>query len=101
MAPAPSDIQLKEYVEALIEAADRRYEDRFNAQEKAVNAALAAAEKAVETAEHNAEKWRANANEWRSAMTDRERQFLSKSMGLVVGALSAVSLGLVIFQHIK
>jgi hypothetical protein len=94
------DVQLKEYVEAMIAAADRRYEDRFNAQEKAVNAALAAAEKAVATAETNAEKWRMNANEWRAAMNDRERQFLSKGMGLVVGALSTVSLIIVILQQI-
>lgn len=75
---------------AIIAANDKRYEDKFTgqdkavlsalaAQEKAVNAALAASEKAVLVAENNAEKWRANANEWRSAMTDRETRFAVKS----------------------
>ncbi len=54
---------------------DKRYEQRFQAQEKAVLAALAAAEKAVTVAEVNAEKWRSNANEWRGSMDDRERNF--------------------------
>ena len=96
------DVSLKEYIEQLVHASDRRYEERFlsqekavrealSAQEKAVSAALAAAEKAVAVAETNAEKWRANANEWRKAMDDREREFLSKGMGYVVGAVAIVS----------
>ena len=96
-----NDVQLKEYIEALISAADRRYEDRFSAQEKAVAAALSSAEKAVDRAEVNAERWRANANEWRAAMTDRERQFLSKGMGYVVGALSIISLLIIIYQSLR
>jgi len=77
---------VRDHLAAIIEANDKRYEDRFaaskdailsalNAQEKAVNAALAASEKAVLVAETNAEKWRDNANEWRGAMTDRESKF--------------------------
>ena len=80
---------LKEHVEALIEGADTRYEQRFlaqekavrealAAQEKAVTAALTAAEKAVAVAERNAEEWRKGANEWRGSMTDRERNFVSR-----------------------
>lgn len=87
------------HLATLIDANDRRYEDRFDAQEKAVkdafaasekavnaalaaqekavNAALAASEKAVSVAETNAEKWRDNANEWRGAMTDRESKFVT------------------------
>ncbi len=95
-----TEVQLKEYFEKLLDAADKRYDQRFNAQEKAVNSALAAAEKAVAVAETNAEKWRTNANEWRSAMNDRERNFLSKGMGYVVGALSAIALLLTILQHL-
>ena len=70
-------VSLKEYLEKLREA-----------DQKAVSAALAAAEKAVAVAERNAEKWRDNANEWRAAMQDRERNFLSRGMGYVVGVLA-------------
>lgn len=69
---------LKAYVERIVHEGDRRYEQRFEAQEKAVTAALTSAALAVERAEINAEKWRANANEWRAAMTDREKQFMSR-----------------------
>ena len=75
---------------------DRRYGEVSEAKERAISAAMAAAEKAILVAENNAEKWRMNANEWRSAMNDRERQFLSKGMGYVVGALSAIALVLTI-----
>jgi hypothetical protein len=57
---------------------DKRYDQQFAAQEKAVGAALAAAEKAVLVAEQNSEKWRSNANEWRGAMDDREEKFVLK-----------------------
>lgn len=77
------------YFDRLIHETDRRYEERFEGQEKAVAAALAAQEKAVaaalaaaalavDKAEANSEKWRANANEWRAAMNDRETAFPSK-----------------------
>ena len=58
---------LKEYVE-----------QRFDAQEKAVNAALVAAKQAVEKEEANSEKWRQSANEWRGSMLDRETKFASR-----------------------
>jgi hypothetical protein len=80
---------VRDHVLSVIEANDKRYEDKFTgqdkavnaalaAQEKAVNAALAASEKAVLVAENNAEKWRANANEWRAAMSDRETRFANR-----------------------
>lgn len=77
---------------ALCDERDRRYGELAAAQAKAVDAALAAAKEAVAVAEANSEKWRANANEWRNAMDDRERDFLSKGMGYVVGALSSIAL---------
>lgn len=80
---------VRDHVMAVIAANDKRYEDKFTgqdkavlsalaAQEKAVNAALAAAEKAVAVAERNAEEWRKGANEWRGSMTDREQNFAKK-----------------------
>ena len=35
--------------------------------------------KAIKLAEDNAAHWRAQANEWRGAMTDRERNFMSRN----------------------
>lgn len=88
-------------LKALMDERDRRYTEISEAKEKAVEAALAAASKAVDVAEKNAEKWRASANEWRAAMDDRERNFLSKGMGYVIGALSAIALLLTIMDKIK
>lgn len=59
---------LKEHIEKILAEKD-----------KAINIALAAAKEAVQVAESNAEKWRANANEWRGAMSDREKNFATKS----------------------
>lgn len=73
-----------------IKEQEKRYEQRFAAQEQA-----------VKIAEASAEKWRNQANEWRSAMMDRERTFFSKGMGYVTGALSSISLLLVIMDKIK
>jgi hypothetical protein len=68
-----------EHLEAVIQEADRRYEQRFAAQQDAMRSALASATLAAEKAEANGEKWRASANEWREAMNDRERQFLPRT----------------------
>jgi hypothetical protein len=81
----------------LMDERDRRYGEIAAAKEKAVEAAFAAAEKAVATAEANAEKWRASANEWRSAMNDRERDFLPRNIGYIIGALSVITLVMSLF----
>lgn len=79
---------LKDYIERLIHEHDRRFEQRFIAQEKAVQAALASASMAVDKALSSAEKandkyeadverWRQANNEWRAAMLDRETKFVT------------------------
>jgi hypothetical protein len=72
------DIPIRDYVDMRLTEADKRNEQRFNAQEKAVNAALASADKAKAASDDNAEKWRASANEWRGAMSDRDRELPSR-----------------------
>ena len=62
-----TEVSLKEHFEQLLAALDKRYEDRFAAQEQA-----------IAVAERVGEKWRADANEWRTAMNDRERNFVSQ-----------------------
>lgn len=72
------DIPIRDYVDAMLGEVDKRNEQRFQAQEKAMGAALAAADKATAIQESNAEKWRASANEWRGAMSDRDRELPSR-----------------------
>lgn len=81
-----------ETLKTLMDERDRRYGEVSTAKEKAVEVALANAEKAVMVSERNAEKWRDNANEWREAMTDRERNFLPRSIGYIIAALTCISL---------
>lgn len=68
---------LKDYIERLLHEYDRRLEQRFIAQEKAVTAALTAAKEATDKYEADVERWRIANNEWRQAMLDREQQFVS------------------------
>jgi len=85
---SPETVSALDHILALHAAMDLRYQQRFEAQEtamqaaltsaeKAVQAALAAADKATEKAEREAKVWREASNEWREAMTDRERKFVS------------------------
>jgi hypothetical protein len=67
---------------------DKAVTTALAAAEKAVAAAQASSEKAIDKAERDAEKWRNNANEWRGAMSDREREFLTRrEFYVMVGAL--------------
>jgi hypothetical protein len=88
--------QVKEFFAELRKADDRRATDLDAAQEKAVNAALTAAALAVNKAEQNVQKWQDAANEWRGAMSDRDRQFVTRRelyayIGLAIAAASAIS----------
>lgn len=105
-------VSILAHIHALRDADDKRYQQKFEAlekafndqllaQEKAVDTAMNAAEKAVNVAETTAEKWRANANEWRKAMDDRERNFLPRAMGYVIGAVSVVSLMIQILSRLN
>jgi len=67
-------------LKAIIDERDKRYSAQFDAQEKA-----------VQVAQENTVKWQASANEWRQAMDDRERNFLSKSMGYVIGGITVIT----------
>ena len=82
-------ISLKEYFERILVEKD-----------KAISAALASAKEAVSIAENNAEKWRNQANEWRGAMSDREKNFVTRrEVWLAVIAL--VGFILSILQFLK
>ncbi len=80
-----TSISLKEHLEALREA-----------DKVAIQAALAAAEKAVLKKEEEVERWRANANEWRGAMSDRERDFLTRREFYVMIGTAIAAIGFVL-----
>lgn len=61
-----------------IESLKEHFEKVLAERDKAISAALQSAEKAVQVAETNAEKWRNQANEWRGAMSDREKNFITR-----------------------
>jgi hypothetical protein len=91
---AGEEIALKEYVDRRFDDQEKAVQAALVAADKGVSAALASAEKAVDKAESSSEKWRASANEWRGAMSDRERDFLTRRefYTMLVTAIAAVSL---------
>lgn len=72
-------VTLREYLDRLFQEADKRYEQRFLAQESATKMALAAAQTAVDKSEGEANRWRMSANEWRAAMSDKDKLFLTRA----------------------
>jgi len=64
------EVTIVAYFTAMLSEMDRRYQQRFEAQEKAVVAAIAAAEKAVLKAEMASEKRFESVNEFRQAYQD-------------------------------
>lgn len=67
-----------EALHALFLEADRRYEQRFAAQEQAVAAALASQEKAVAKAEAASERRFEGVNEFRGALTDQANRMATR-----------------------
>ncbi len=75
-----ADRRLDEERKRFHDERDRRYSDLATEREKRLQAA-----------EENARAWRANANEWRSAMTDREKRFVTwPGVFALVAALAAI-----------
>jgi hypothetical protein len=69
---------LRRHVIDLMDERDRRYAERFEAQEKAVGAAISAADKAVTKAETSTEKRFDSTNEFRQTLTDQAATFVTK-----------------------
>lgn len=88
-------------LKALMDERDRRYTDVAQEREKAIALAVQSVERALTIAEASAEKWREAANEWRGAMEDRERNFISKSVGNIYGALAAIAVLIAIMDKLK
>jgi len=69
----------REQLIILIEEHDKRYTQRFDAQQQAMSAALAAAEKAVSKAETASEKRFESVNEFRAALGDQTRDLMPRA----------------------
>lgn len=70
-------VPLREHIEALMSQMDLRYQQRFDAQTKAIDAALEAAEKAVSKAESANEKRFESVNEFRQTLSDQAATFIN------------------------
>lgn len=69
---------LKEHIQVLMTEADRRNQQRFEGQEKAVSAALQAQKEAVTKAEVAAEKRFESVNEFRQQLSDQAASFMPR-----------------------
>ena len=69
---------LKEFISAIVEANDRRYEQRFKDSQTAVDAALNAAKEAVLKAEDASEKRFEGVNEFRQTLGDQQRLLMPR-----------------------
>ena len=70
---------LEKYIRTVMDERDRRYEQRFSAQEEATRAAFRAADGALTKAETVMIRDKDQANEWREAMNDREKTFMPRA----------------------
>lgn len=75
-------VPLKDHFEAILAEKD-----------KAISAALAAQEKAAIVNKDEVQRWRDSANEWRGAMSDRERDFLTRKEFYTMIATAIAILG--------
>lgn len=71
-------VPIKVYVDQRFADQQKAVEATLAQTDLATKAALASAEKAVDKSERNVERWQTAANEWRAAMSDRERDFLTR-----------------------
>jgi hypothetical protein len=67
------------HILAIIEANDKRYGQRFDAQNKALEYALDASSKAVMKAESTSEKRFEGVNEFRATLADQQRTLMPRS----------------------
>jgi len=68
----------REYFTAIINEHDRQYQQRFEAQEKALAAALSSAKEAVDKANAASEKRFDSVNEFRNSLKDQASAFLPR-----------------------
>jgi len=74
-----TDVSLREYLTALIAAAERRSDERFASMRASVDKAFESAQAAIEKAEEVSERRFEGVNEFRSTLSDQAREFVTKS----------------------
>lgn len=90
------EISLREYVDMRLQAQEKAVTVALAAAEKAVLAAAKATQMAGDKAELENQRWRDAANEWRNAMTDRERDFMSRREFYSIVGVAVLVVGLLI-----
>lgn len=83
-----TDVSLREYLTALISAAERRSDARFEAMKDMVQTAFSEAQKAIDKAEAATDKRLEGMNEFRDTLSDQANNFVTKD------ALDALTLRL-------
>jgi hypothetical protein len=79
MCKTEEQVEIKEYILALLSERDLRYSQRFEAQEKAMNLSLFSAKEAVTKAEAAAEKRFESVNEFRNTLSDQQRNLMPRT----------------------
>ena len=75
---AATDVSLREYLTALINAAEERSEQRFEAMKDMVETAFKTAQTAINKADEATEKRFEGVNEFRAALSDQAAQFVTR-----------------------
>lgn len=84
-----ASVDVLEHVRALMEEADKRYQQRFDAQTKAIDAALQAAKEAVTKAETANDKRFESLNEMRGSLNDMVSTLMTRTESLSMHAATA------------
>jgi Flp pilus assembly protein TadB len=71
-------VDLRDFILAVMDQMDLRYQQRFEAQTKAIDAALLAAKEAVTKAENATEKRFESVNEFRDTLSDQAATFITR-----------------------
>ena len=80
-----TDVSLREHLVALINAAEQRSNQRFEAMKEQVDAAFAASQLAIDKADSATEKRFEGVNEFRAALSDQASRFVTQETLAALG----------------
>jgi uncharacterized coiled-coil protein SlyX len=84
------DVSLREYLTALISAAEHRSDERFEAMRATIESAFTSAQIAIDKAEAATEKRFEGVNEFRAALSDQASSFVTRqTLNALVAKLEA------------
>ena len=73
-----TDVSLREYLTAQIDAAEKRSEQRFESMKQQIDAAFASSQIAIDKADQATEKRFEGVNEFRAALSDQASRFVTQ-----------------------